>query len=170
MGNQKQYLEDYRTASEQQLNKTHFQVVDEFVDASKDQFDRYMLTIARDGEQPVRSIREFNNAIDAVNVYNSYTDWGFAKEYLTVRLYQPGGFISEKVLRRVHIGGSGGDCTFIKEDYIQAAKIMLKYKDVIEYDNYQQIVKDFAGLFSRDNIRFDVSRFFKETECEEVFE
>jgi hypothetical protein len=78
--------------------------------------------------------------------------------------------MSEKILRRVHIGGSSGDCTFIKEDYIQAAKIMLKYKDTMEYNNYQQIVKDFAGLFSKDNIRFDVSRFFKETECEEVFE
>jgi len=170
MGNQKKYLEDYRTASELQLDKTHFQVVDEFLKASNGQFDKYMLTVARDGESPVRSIREFNNAVDAVNVYNSYTDWGFAKEYLTVCLYQPGGFMSEKILRRVHIGGSSGDCTFMKEDYIQAAKIMLKYKDTIDYDNYQQMVKDFAGLFSRDNIRFDVSRFFKATECEEVFE
>lgn len=170
MGNQKKYLEDYRTASEQQLNKTHFQVVDEFKQASSGQFDRYMLTVARDGEEPVRSIREFNNALDAVDVYNSYKDWGFAKEFLTVRLYQPGGRVSEKVLRRVHIGGSSGDCTFIKEDYLQAAEIMLKYKDAMEYVQYQQMVKDFAGLFSRDNIRFDVSRFFKATECEEVFE
>ena len=170
MGNQKQYLEDYRTASEQQLDKTHFQVVDEFLEASKDQFDKYMLTVARDGESPVRSIREFNNAVDAVNVYNSYTDWGFAKEYLTVCLYQPGGFMSEKVLRRVHIGGASGDCTFIKDDYIKAAQILLDYKDTLEYPVYQQLIKEFAALFSKDNIRFDVTRFFNAAECEEVFE
>ena len=170
MGNQQKYLEEYKTASELQLNKTHYQVVDEFKEASKGQFDKYMLTVARDGESPVRSIREFNNAVDAVNVYNSYTDWGFAKEYLTVCLYQPGGFMSEKVLRRVHIGGSSGDCTFIKDDYVKAAKILLDYKDDLEYTKYQQLVKDFAALFSKDNIRFDVTRFFKEAECEEVFE
>lgn len=170
MGNQQKYLEEYKTASELQLNKTHYQVVDEFKEASKDQFGRYMLTVARDGESPVRSIREFNNALDAVNVYNSYTDWGFAKEYLTVCLYQPGGLIAEKVLKRVHQGGASGDCTFIKDDYIKAARILLDYKDTLEYPVYQQLVKKFAALFSKDNIRFDVSRFFKETECEEVFE
>jgi hypothetical protein len=129
-----------------------------------------MLTVARDGEEPPRSIREFNDAEQAVNCYNAYTDWGFAKEYLTVRLYQPGGRMSEKVLKRFHIGGSSGDCTFLKEDYIKTAKILLNVKEKLDYDSYQQMVKEFCELFSKDNIRFDVTRFFKETECEEVFE
>lgn len=170
MGNQQKYLEEYKTASQLQLNKTHEEIVEQFKKDSANKFDRYLLTVARDGEWPPRSLREFNNAIDAVNVYNSYTDWGFAKEYLTVCLYQPGGSITEKVLRRVHIGGIDGDCTFLKEDYIKAANIILSYKNEMSYEIYQKLVKDFAFLFSKDNIRFDVTRFFKATECEEVFE
>lgn len=170
MGNQKKYLDEYKIYSQQQLNEEHYKVVEQFKESSKGSFDRYMLTIARDGEEPPRSIREFNNAEQAVNAYNSYTDWGFAKDYLTVRLYQPGGFMSEKVLRRFHIGGSSGDCTFIKDDYLKAAEILIQYKEHLEYVVYQQLVKEFCELFSKDNIRFDVTRFFKATECEEVFE
>jgi len=170
MGNQQKYLEEYKTASQLQLNKTHSEIVEEFKKNSYGQFDRYLLTVARDGEWPPRSLREFDNAVNAVNAYDSYTDWGFAKEYLTVCLYQPGGNISEKILRRVHIGGVNGDCTFLKEDYVKAAEILLSYKDKISYENYQNLIKKFAELFSKDNIRFDVTRFFNATECEEVFE
>lgn len=170
MGNQQKYLEEYKTASQLQLNLTHEEVVEKFKQDSNGQFDRYMLTVARDGEWPPRSIREFNSAVDAVDVYNSYKDWGFAKEYLTVCLYEPGGKITEKVLRRVHIGGVNGDCTFLKEDYIKAASILLSYKSKMEYSDYQKMIKSFAELFSKDNIRFDVTRFFAATKCEEVFE
>ena len=45
------------------------------------------------------------------------------------------------------------------------------FSSLSTYDKYyKNLVKDFAGLFSRDNIRFDVSRFFRECQCEEVFE
>jgi hypothetical protein len=33
-----------------------------------------MITVARDGEQPVRSIIFYDNALDAVSVFNSYKD------------------------------------------------------------------------------------------------
>jgi hypothetical protein len=152
-----------------ELKSEHFSVVDDFLKANSGGSTHYMLTIARDGESPARSIYHYNSPIDVTEAYNKYTDWGFAKEYLTVTMYGPGGQLAQKVNRRSS-GGTQGDCTFVREDYIKAEKIILKYKEHVEEDKYKSLVKDFAELFSRDNIRFDVSRFFKETECEEVFE
>jgi len=127
MGNQQEYLEKYKEESLKQLNPEHFDVVINFLKTNSQINPHYMITISRDGESPARSIYHFPNAIEAVENYNKYTDWGFAKNYLTVTLYGPGGKLSEKVLKRP-LGGS------------------------------------------RDNIRFDVSRFFRECQCEEVFE
>lgn len=169
MGNQQEYLDKYKEESLKQLNPSHSDVVNKFLKDNQSFPSTYMLTIARDGESPARSIYYYGNVLDAAFGYNKYTDWGFAKEYLTVTLYGPGGKLSEKVLRRPS-GGTQGDCTFIRKDYIDAEKILLSYKNKISKEDYSNLVKDFAGLFSRDNIRFDVSRFFKETECEEVFE
>jgi hypothetical protein len=169
VGNQEEYLKEYKEESLKQLKPEHEDVVNNFLKENQKVHSSYMLTIARDGEHPVRSIYYYSNALDAVSSYNRYTDWGFAKEYLTVSLYGPGGNIAEKVLRRPS-GGTQGDCTFVREDYIKAEKILLRYKEVMDLQDYSSLVKDFAGLFSRDNIRFDVSRFFKETGCEEVFE
>ena len=152
-----------------ELKSEHFSVVDDFLKANSGGSTHYMLTIARDGESPARSIYHYNSPIDVTEAYNKYTDWGFAKEYLTVTMYGPGGQLAKKVNRRSS-GGTQGDCTFVREDYIKAEKIILKYKEHVAEDKYKSLVKDFAELFSRDNIRFDVSRFFKETECEEVFE
>jgi hypothetical protein len=152
-----------------ELKPEHTSVVDNFLKENSSGSTHYMLTIARDGESPARSIYHYNGPIDVTDAYNKYTDWGFAKEYLTVTMYGPGGQLAQKVLRRSS-GGTQGDCTFVREDYIKAERIILRYKNDIPKDIYTSLVKDFAGLFSRDNIRFNVSRFFKETECEEVFE
>lgn len=169
MGNQQEYLNKYKEESLKQLNPQHTDIVDQFLKQNAGINTHYMITIARDGESPARSIYHYHNIIDAVNGYNKYTDWGFAKEYLTVTLYGPGGLLDQKVLKRSP-GGTQGDCTFIREDYIRAEKIILGYKNKINKEDYTSLVKDFAGLFSRDNIRFDVSRFFKECQIEEVFE
>jgi hypothetical protein len=152
-----------------ELKSEHISVVDNFLKENLNGSTHYMLTIARDGESPARSIYHYNSPIDVTDAYNKYTDWGFAKDYLTVTMYGPGGQLAQKVNRRSS-GGSQGDCTFVREDYIKAEKIILKYKNEMAEESYTSLVKDFAGLFSRDNIRFNVSRFFKETECEEVFE
>ena len=153
--------------AEDHIRPEHYVVVENFL---KEQSvvsppPAWMLTTSRDGEGP-RAIYFYPGPIEAVEGYNQYVDWGFAKDYLTITLYGPGGEVAKKVLRRPQ----GGDCTFLREDYIVTEKILLKYKDDMEYDRYQNLVKDFAGIFSRDNIRFDVARFFKQTECEEVFE
>jgi len=169
MDRQEEYLEGYKRESEAQLNPEHQVMVDNFLKENSKIFPHYMITIARDGESPARSIYHFTNTVEAVNAYEKYTDWGFSKEYLTVTLYGPGGVLDQKVLKR-SLGGSQGDCTFVRGDYIRAEKILLKYKNIMNEKDYQQLIKDFAGLFSRDNIRFDVSRFFRECQCEEVFE
>jgi hypothetical protein len=128
----------------------------------------YKITVAYD-EQPAHFTFSYGDELQAHTEFAKYTDWGFAKEYLTVTMYGPGGQLAQKILRRSS-GGTQGDCTFVREDYIKAESIILKYKSDMQEDKYKNLVKDFAGLFSRDNIRFDVGRFFKATECEEVFE
>lgn len=124
----------------------------------------YMLTISRDGESPARSIIYYSNAIEAAEAYNKYTDWGFAKNYLTVRLYEPNGIINEKILKR----NQAGECTFVRQDYIEAEKILFKYRNYIEKEKYEELVKDFMILFSKDNWRFDPNRFLKECGIEEI--
>jgi hypothetical protein len=151
---------------ENELRPEHADRVSEFVEQNKNIRASYMLTIARDGESPVRSIYHFDNAIDAAQAYGRYTDWGFAKDFLTVSLYEPGGKNTTKVLKRP----KAGECVFVKADYIEAEKILLSTKEHLPEENYTNLIKGFAGLFSRDNIRFDVSRFFKATQCEEVNE
>jgi hypothetical protein len=151
---------------ENELRPEHADRVSEFVEQNKNIRASYMLTIARDGESPVRSIYHFDNAIDAAQAYGRYTDWGFAKDFLTVSLYEPGGKNTTKVLKRP----KAGECVFVKADYVEAEKILLSTKEHLPEENYTNLIKGFAGLFSRDNIRFDVSRFFKATQCEEVNE
>lgn len=124
----------------------------------------YMLTISRDGESPARSIIYYSNAIEAAEAYNKYTDWGFAKNYLTVRLYEPNGIINEKILKR----NQAGECTFVRQDYIEAEKILFKYRNYIEKEKYEELVRDFMTLFSKDNWRFDPNRFLKECGVQEI--
>ena len=169
MGNQQEYLQKYKEESLQQLNPMHGEMVENFMKEYSKVPNAYMITIARDGEQPARSLVYFQNVVEAVAAYNKYIDWGFAKDYLTVTLYGPGGVLDKKVLKRP-VGGTQGDSTFLREDYIKAEKILISHKDKMQSQDYQKLVKDFAELFSRDNIRFDVSRFFRECQCEEVFE
>lgn len=138
------------------LNLTHVDMVQEFKNkTAKGIADAYMLTIARDGESPVRSIYFYDNAIDAATGYEAYTDWGFAKDFLTVELYEPTGRVHSKVLRRPR----GGECTFVRQDYNDAAAILLALNGVIDQDHYNYLAYEFGKLFSKDNQRFDHKRF-----------
>jgi hypothetical protein len=151
--------------SHQQLKPENELMVENFMKEYGNIKTAYMLTTSRDGES-VRAIYFYPNVIEAVKGYEKYKDWGFAKDYLTITLYGPGGIIERKTLTRP----KGGDCTFIRQDYIEAEQILLRYKNKMSKNDYDMLVKEFAGLFSRDNIRFNVSRFFKECQTEEVFE
>ncbi len=141
------------------LRVEHADIIENFIKNHQSKEYSFMLTIARDGEHPARSIYNFGDAVAAVNAYNRYKDWGFAKEYLTVRLYEPNGRYQEKVLHRP----KAGECTFVREDYIKAGNILKSIKNNIEPENYVRLIENFALLFSQDNQRFDEERFFKDT-------
>lgn len=142
-----------------ELKAEHVDMVQEYRDrVIAKTADSYMLTIARDGESPARSIYFYGDAIDAATGYAAYTDWGFAKDFLTVELYEPTGKVHTKVLRRPR----GGECTFIRDDYYSASQILKSVVGRIPEDAHRYVSTEFAKLFSRDNQRFDPSRFLTE--------
>jgi len=55
----------------------------------------YRITCAYDGK-PSHFAIEFDNALDAVNSYRSFTDWGMANEFSTVNLSEPNGKMHTK--------------------------------------------------------------------------
>ena len=59
----------------------------------------YKITCSYDG-QPAHFTLQLDNAIEAVNSYNSFTDWGFAMEYSTVNLLEPSGKLHTKTFYR----------------------------------------------------------------------
>jgi hypothetical protein len=139
-----------------ELNPVNGDMVQEFKNKiATGTADSYMLTIARDGESPVRSIYFYDNSIDAATGYAAYTDWGFAKDFLTVELHEPTGRVHSKVLRRPR----GGECTFVRQDYNDATAILLALNGTIEQDHYNYLAYEFGKLFSKDNQRFDHKRF-----------
>ena len=142
----------------EELNQHHVDVVQEYkAKVAAGRGDSYMLTIARDGESPVRSIYFYDNAIDAANGYGAYKNWGFAKDFLTVELYEPTGRVHSKVLRRPR----GGECVFHRQQYYDVSQILLKASDSCSQEMYNYVVYEFAKLFSKDNQRFNVDRFLE---------
>jgi len=46
-----------------------------------------------------------------------------------------------------------------RKDYVAVANILSDYQEVIEFDEYYQMVLDFGKMMKLDNERFDLSRF-----------
>jgi hypothetical protein len=46
-----------------------------------------------------------------------------------------------------------------RKDYVAVAEILSDYQEVIEFDEYYQMVMDFGKMMRLDNERFDLSRF-----------
>ena len=46
-----------------------------------------------------------------------------------------------------------------RKDYVAVAEILSDYQEVIEFDEYYQMVMDFGKMMKLDNERFDLSRF-----------
>ena len=146
-----------------ELKPSHKIMVDQYIeDVKNNKNSSYMLTIARDGEEPVRTIIFYTNAIEAAEAYNKYTDWGFARNFLTVRLYEPNGVVNEKVLKR----NQAGECTFIRQDYIDMQNSLLKVKDSINKDVYDSLCIEIMTIFAKDSWRFDPERFLKNLDVE----
>jgi hypothetical protein len=140
------------------LNPTNEVYVNQYKEAVKqNKANSYMLTIARDGESPVRSIYFYDNAVDATIGYEAYQDWGFAKDYLTVELYEPTGRVHSKVLRRPR----GGECTFERAQYYQISDIINALKPKVDEEAFNYLAYEFAKLFSKDNQRFNPERFLE---------
>ena len=55
------------------LKQSHKDMVESYLSNKDNKI--YMLTIARDGEDPVRSILFYQNSIEAAAAYNKYTDF-----------------------------------------------------------------------------------------------
>ena len=103
----------------EELRPSHEDIVNDYINNSKQgKVGHYMITVARDGESPVRSIISFDNEKQANEGYEMYQDAGFAKEYLTVSLYEPSGRINTKVLKRNH----AGDPSFVRQNYIDTVE------------------------------------------------
>lgn len=140
------------------LNPTNEVYVNQYKEAVKqNKANSYMLTIARDGESPVRSIYFYDNAVDATIGYEAYQDWGFAKDYLTVELYEPTGRVHSKVLRRPR----GGECIFERAQYYQISDIINAVKPKVDEEAFNYLAYEFAKLFSKDNQRFNPERFLE---------
>lgn len=146
-----------------QLNPSHLDIVNNYIEGTKNKtVHHYMITISRDGEHPVRSIISFDNAEQAVDGYEMYQDAGFAKEYLTVSLYQPSGMITTKVLKRNH----AGDPSFIRQNYIDTVNALYEVKDKLSKDDYETLCMKIVTSFAKDNWRFSAERFLKQLEIE----
>ena len=137
---------------------THNRVLEHFEEMKRRSTNRYLITTLRDNEPYVRSALFFDNPIDAVEGYNKYQDHGFAKESLTVTLYDPFGTIHKKVLRR----NIAGDPTFVKKNYYDTVNLLKSIRPKISPEAYDELVSGFADIFNEDNWRFNPDRFLED--------
>ena len=146
-----------------QLKPEHNDIVNDYLESVKNhKMDSYMLTIARDGEDPVRSIIFFPNAIEAAEAYDMYNDWGFAKNFLTIRLYEPSGKVNEKIFKR----NQAGDPTFLRQNYSDITEVLLSLRPLIEDHVYKNACIKVATSFAKDNWRFNAERFLSNLEVD----
>lgn len=146
-----------------ELKHIHFDIVSDYLKNSKEgRVSHYMITVSRDGESPVRSIISFDNLEQALEGYEMYQDAGFAKDYLTVSLYEPSGKINTKVLKRNH----AGDPSFVRQNYIDTVDALHKVKDKLDKQDYEDLCIKIVTSFAKDNWRFSADRFLKQLEIE----
>ena len=46
-----------------------------------------------------------------------------------------------------------------RKDYVAVSQILSNYQDVMDSDDYYEMVMDFGKMMKLDNTRFDLSRF-----------
>jgi len=142
---------------------THEDIVNSYIKNSKEgKVSHYMITVARDGETPARSIISFSTVEEAVDGYRMYQDAGFAKNYLTVCLYEPNGKINTKVLKR----NQAGDPSFVRQNYIDTINALYQIKDKLSKKDYEDLCIKIVTSFGKDNWRFNVERSLKQLEID----
>lgn len=146
-----------------ELKPTHTDMVNDYIINARDgKVGHYMITVSRDGESPVRSIISFDNKDQAIEGYEMYQDAGFAKQYLTVCLYEPSGKTTTKVLKR----NQAGDPSFVRQNYIDTVAALHTLKDKLDKKDYEDVCIKIVTSFAKDNWRFDQDRFLKQLEIE----
>lgn len=136
----------------------HKEMVEQYIsDAKEGKISHYIITVSRDGESPVRSIISYDNIIDAVAGYQMYQDAGFAKNYLTVSLYEPSGKVNTKVLKR----NQAGDPSFVRQNYIDITNALYEIKNKLSKEDYEKLCIKIMNSFGRDNWRFNPERFLE---------
>jgi hypothetical protein len=65
----------------------------------------YSVTSNNDSSTSPQWVGRYSNALDAVNVFNSFADHGDAMEYRTVNLSEPSGKMHTKILYRCEVVG-----------------------------------------------------------------
>jgi hypothetical protein len=140
-----------------EFKPSHQDMIEEYLQNSKlGKVSHYIITVSRDGESPVRSIISFDNIVDAVAGYEMYKDAGFAKNYLTVSLYEPSGKINTKVLKR----NQAGDPSFVRQNYIDVTNALLQIKNKLTEEDFEILCIRIGTSFGKDNWRFNIERFF----------
>lgn len=146
-----------------ELNTIHTDMVNDYLENARlGKVSHCIITVSRDGEVPVRSIISFDNIAQALEGYNMYQDAGFAKEYLTVSLYEPSGKVTKKVLKRNH----AGDPSFVRQNYIDTVDALYSLKDKLDKKDYEDVCMKIVTSFAKDNWRFNAERFLKQLEIE----
>ncbi len=146
-----------------ELNSVHDDMINDYIKNAKEgRVGHYMITVSRDGESPVRSIISFDNVEQAIEGYEMYQDAGFAKNYLTVSLYQPSGMVTTKVLKRNH----AGDPSFVRQNYIDTVEALHSLKNKLGKEDYEDVCIKIVTSFAKDNWRFDIDRSLKQLEID----
>jgi len=141
----------------------HLSMINDYNKGTKDgNVFHYLITVSRDGESPVRSIISFDSLTEATEGYEMYQDAGFAKDYLTVSLYEPSGKITTKVLKRNH----AGDPSFVRQNYIDTVDALYQVKDKLKKEDYEDLCIKVVTSFAKDNWRFNPERFLEQLEIE----
>lgn len=146
-----------------EYNTTLINTLNEYVKNSKEgKIRHYIITVSRDGENPPRSLISFDTKKEAIEGYEKYQDAGFAKDYLTISLYEPDGKINTKTLKRNH----AGDPSFVRQNYIDTVEALHQIKDKLEKKDYEELCINIVTSFAKDNWRFNAERFLKQLEIE----
>jgi hypothetical protein len=146
-------------------NPINSEIINNYINDSKlGKVKHYMITVSRDKEYPPSSIIGFDNKEQAIQGYDMYQDAGFAKEYLTICLYEPSGKTTTKVLKR----NQAGDPSFVRQNYIDTVEALHSLKDKLNKQDYEDVCIRIVTSFAKDNWRFDIQRFLKQLEIERI--
>lgn len=66
----------------------------------------YSVTCTYDNDSAPKWTGRYDNALDAVDTYNKFVDYGFASEHSTINLSEPSGKMHTKIFyRNGNVGG-----------------------------------------------------------------